>query len=76
LKASTPIEDDASRKRFRRAYLAEMKQAGPRRDLDLLAALSQQTNSALGCYCEDEARCHRSLLRELLATRGAKRRTP
>lgn len=72
LKASAPIEDDAGWKRFRRAYLAEMKQPGPRCDLDLLAALSQQSNFAVGCYCEDEARCHRSLLRDLLAARGAK----
>jgi uncharacterized protein YeaO (DUF488 family) len=42
-----------------------------RRDLDLLAALSHQTNLALGCYCEEEARCHRSILRELLERRGA-----
>jgi uncharacterized protein YeaO (DUF488 family) len=41
------------------------------RILDLLAALSHRTSFAVGCYCEDEARCHRSLLRELLAERGA-----
>ncbi len=41
------------------------------RTLDLLAALSHQTAFALGCYCEDEARCHRSILRSLLAERGA-----
>jgi uncharacterized protein YeaO (DUF488 family) len=40
--------------------------------LDVLAALSHQTNLAVGCYCEDEARCHRSVLRELLKERGAK----
>jgi len=37
-----------------------------------LAALSHQTNFAVGCYCEDEARCHRSILRELLLARGAR----
>ena len=42
-----------------------------KRDLDLLAALSHQTNFAIGCYCEDESRCHRSILRELLEQRGA-----
>jgi uncharacterized protein YeaO (DUF488 family) len=39
--------------------------------LDLLAALSHQTNFSLGCYCENEARCHRSILKKLLAERGA-----
>jgi uncharacterized protein YeaO (DUF488 family) len=43
-----------------------------RRTLDLLAALSHGTDFAVGCYCADETRCHRSLLRELLAERGAK----
>jgi uncharacterized protein YeaO (DUF488 family) len=42
-----------------------------RRELDLLAALSHHANLSLGCYCRDESRCHRSLLRELLAARGA-----
>ncbi|MGO4781749.1 DUF488 family protein, partial [Lysobacter sp. 2RAB21] len=41
------------------------------RTLDLLAALSHQTNFSLGCYCEDESHCHRSILRALLAERGA-----
>ncbi|MNM84466.1 hypothetical protein D3C81_965560 [compost metagenome] len=49
-----------------------MAEPEPSRTLDLLAALSHQTNFSLGCYCEDEARCHRSVLRELLAERGAK----
>ncbi len=40
--------------------------------LDLLAALSQETNFSVGCYCEDESHCHRSVLRELLAEHGAK----
>jgi uncharacterized protein YeaO (DUF488 family) len=56
---------------FSRKYKAEMGAAEPARTLDLLAALSQSTNFAVGCYCEEEARCHRSLLRELLAQRGA-----
>jgi uncharacterized protein YeaO (DUF488 family) len=41
------------------------------RNLDLLAALSHQTNLSVGCYCADEAHCHRSVLRQLLAERGA-----
>jgi len=57
---------------FRKKYRSEMAQAEASRNLDLLAALSHGSNFAVGCYCEDEARCHRSLLRELLAERGAK----
>ena len=57
---------------FTKRYLAEMKQPDASRTLDLLAALSQNGNFAVGCYCEDEAHCHRSLLRQLLADRGAK----
>ncbi len=45
------------------------------RTLQLLAALSRQTNFSMGCYCEEEARCHRSILRSLLAERGAEIRT-
>ena len=63
--------DDASWKRFTRAFRAEMKQGDASRLLDLLAALSHTTALAVGCYCIDEARCHRSVLRELLAERGA-----
>lgn len=64
--------DDAGWKKFSRRYLAEMKQPSARRDIELLAALSHQANFSIGCYCEDEARCHRTLLRELLAAAGAK----
>jgi uncharacterized protein YeaO (DUF488 family) len=56
---------------FARRYRAEMGRPENGRILDLLAALSHRTSFAVGCYCEDEARCHRSLLRELLAERGA-----
>lgn len=48
-----------------------MKQPDASHLLDALAALSHQTALAIGCYCEDESRCHRSLLRGLLAQRGA-----
>jgi len=61
---------------FVRAFRAEMAEPGPRRTLDLLAALSQGADFALGCYCESEARCHRSVLRALLAERGAKLAEP
>jgi len=55
----------------RRKYRAEMKEPDASHLLDTLAALSHQTAFSVGCYCENEARCHRSLLRELLAERGA-----
>jgi uncharacterized protein YeaO (DUF488 family) len=71
LKASFPVTDDAAWRRFERRFRAEMKRPGPRRDLDLLAALSHTADFAIGCYCAQEARCHRSILRELLAERGA-----
>ena len=64
-------EDDKDWAQFTRKFRAEMKEAAPSRLLDLLAALSHQTSLALGCYCDDEARCHRSVLREQLAQRGA-----
>jgi uncharacterized protein YeaO (DUF488 family) len=57
---------------FKRKFNAEMKQPEASHLLDLLAAMSNQTSFALGCYCEDESHCHRSVLRELLAQRGAK----
>jgi uncharacterized protein YeaO (DUF488 family) len=56
---------------FKRKYEAEMKQPQAAHVLDTLAALSHQTSFAVGCYCEDEQHCHRSVLRALLAQRGA-----
>ena len=56
---------------FVRKYRAEMATPDNRRTLDLLAALSHSADFSLGCYCADESRCHRSILRELLAERGA-----
>lgn len=63
--------DDKQWNAFRRKFVAEMKQPEAAHLLDLLAAMSHQTSFSLGCYCEDESRCHRSILRELLAQRGA-----
>jgi uncharacterized protein YeaO (DUF488 family) len=57
---------------FARTYRAEMKRPEARAALDLLAALSQGADFSVGCYCSDESRCHRSLLRELLLEHGAK----
>jgi uncharacterized protein YeaO (DUF488 family) len=56
---------------FTRKFRAEMARPDAARTLDLLAALSKDANFSVGCYCEDESRCHRSVLRELLAQRGA-----
>lgn len=56
---------------FFRHYKAEMKTPAAARALDLLAALSQHSDISVGCYCEDEAHCHRKALRELLMARGA-----
>lgn len=56
---------------FRKRYRAEMSTPDNTRTLDLLAALSHGADFSVGCYCEDEARCHRSELRALLAERGA-----
>jgi len=56
---------------FTRRYRAEMAQPAARRTLELLAALSHGGNFSVGCYCEDEARCHRGVLRQLLAECGA-----
>jgi uncharacterized protein YeaO (DUF488 family) len=56
---------------FERGYRREMSQPETSRVLDLFATLSHHTNLAVGCYCEQESRCHRSILRALLAERGA-----
>ncbi|HSN72227.1 MAG TPA: DUF488 family protein [Steroidobacteraceae bacterium] len=71
LKQGLSAESDAEWKRFVRSYRKEMQSPDAKRVLDLLAALSHQTSFSVGCYCADEARCHRSILRELLAERGA-----
>ncbi len=66
--ASTPAEWAA----FVRKYRAEMASPENAHALALLAALSQQTNFSVGCYCESESHCHRSVLRELLLASGAR----
>ena len=67
LKAS----DDRAWAAFVRKFRSEMNAPDRSRELDVLAALSHQTNLSIGCYCEDESRCHRSVLRQLLAERNA-----
>jgi len=66
--------DEGSWSAFKKRFRAEMSRPDASKDLDLVAALSHQTNMSLGCYCENEDRCHRSVLRELLIERGAKLR--
>jgi uncharacterized protein YeaO (DUF488 family) len=66
--ATTPAEWSA----FTRKYQAEMAAPDAAHALALLAALSQTTNFSVGCYCEDEQHCHRSILRQLLIEQGAK----
>jgi uncharacterized protein YeaO (DUF488 family) len=73
VKAALQAGDSPARWRsFVKRYRAEMKRPEPSRLLDLLAALSRTTDLSVGCYCLDESRCHRSVLRELLAERGAR----
>ena len=58
--------------KFARDYRREMARPGAQHLLEVLARLSQQTSFSVGCYCEDESRCHRSVLRDLLAEKGAR----
>lgn len=62
---------DARWRRYERAYRREMREPAARHLLEVLAALSRQTSFSVGCYCEVESRCHRSILRELLVDAGA-----
>jgi uncharacterized protein YeaO (DUF488 family) len=69
--ASRRVGSDAAWREFDRAFTAEMKKPDAARLLDALAALSHTANFAVGCYCADESRCHRSILRRELQRRGA-----
>ena len=71
LKAGRAAEDNRAWRRFARRYASEMKRPDNSRVLDLLAALSHGADFSVGCYCADEALCHRSVLREILRKRGA-----
>jgi uncharacterized protein YeaO (DUF488 family) len=70
-KAAQEAQDEKAWATFVRKFQAEMKQPEASHVLDMLAALSHQTSLAIGCYCEQEQRCHRSVLRQLLQERGA-----
>jgi uncharacterized protein YeaO (DUF488 family) len=72
VKLGQKAETDTEWNAFARRYAKEMSAAPVQRLLDLLAALSHTAEFSVGCYCEDESRCHRSLLRRLLKERGAK----
>jgi uncharacterized protein YeaO (DUF488 family) len=71
MKLGKSSQDDRSWALFKKKFHAEMSRPEASRVLDLLAALSHQTQLSVGCYCQDEKRCHRSILRELLQARGA-----
>lgn len=71
LKEGLAASDDRAWKAFVRRYRAEMNGPESSRVWDLLAALSKTTDLSIGCYCADETRCHRSVMREILAARGA-----
>jgi uncharacterized protein YeaO (DUF488 family) len=72
MKVGQSAKTDKEWKAFTRKYRAEMAEPDKSRTLDLLAALSHESSFSVGCYCADEARCHRSILRALLLERGAK----
>ena len=71
VKQARHASDDRAWRVFAKRYRAEMKRPEAARLLVLLAALSHQTNLSVGCYCADEARCHRSVLKDLLLECGA-----
>lgn len=72
VKVALRAKDDRAWRTFVRRYRAEMKRPGAAHLLGLLAALSHETDLSVGCYCEDEKRCHRSVLKALLRDLGAK----
>jgi len=71
MKLGQSAKTDAQWGKFTKKYRAEMATPENNHAIELLAALSRQCNFSVGCYCENEAHCHRSVLRELLAEKGA-----
>jgi len=71
VKEALQASDERAWRAFAKRYRAQMKRPEATRLLGLLAALSHQTNLSVGCYCAEEARCHRSVLKALLLERGA-----
>jgi uncharacterized protein YeaO (DUF488 family) len=71
VKEARAVASDAEWAAFAKKFRTEMNSSDASKVLDLLAALSKTANFSVGCYCEDESRCHRSILRQLLNERGA-----
>lgn len=71
VKEALAAKDDREIAAFRKKFRTEMREPDRSRELDVLAALSRHSHFSIGCYCEDETRCHRFVLRELLKERGA-----
>ena len=71
IKDAKAAASDAEWRAFAKKFRAQMNDGDANKVLDLLAAQSQTTHFSVGCYCEDENRCHRSILRQLLSERGA-----
>ena len=72
VKQALHASDERAWRAFARRYRAEMKRPEAARLLVFLAALSHETNLSVGCYCEEESHCHRSVLKALLLEHGAK----
>ena len=72
MKLGLTADTDRQWRTFARKYRAEMASRAASQAIDVLAALSQHANFSVGCYCESESRCHRSVLRALLVEKGAK----
>ena len=72
MKLGQSAESPAAWGKFTRKYKSEMAEPDAKHAVELLAVLSRTANFSVGCYCEDESRCHRSLLRQLLVENGAK----
>jgi len=71
VKLASGATSPAEWEKFARRYRAEMKLPDAAHTIELLAALSHQSNFSVGCYCQDESRCHRSILKKLLMESGA-----
>ncbi|ABD71814.1 conserved hypothetical protein [Rhodoferax ferrireducens T118] len=71
MKLGQAADDDAKWNAFAKRYRAEMKQPDATRTIELLAKLSHGADFSMGCYCQDESHCHRSILRALLHEHGA-----
>ena len=72
VKVALTADDERAWRAFTRRYRAEMNHPEARRVLDLLAALSHSSDFSVGCYCQEEQRCHRSVIRTLLSERQAR----